>query len=80
MLCVVIGIFGAMWLIPFYVKIGTNLGATLGGMPGFPFCVDCTPGAGVCCWNFLMGYRCVKGALNFFGLDEISYVPLRRPL
>ena len=40
-LCVDIGIVGAMWFIYSCVTIGTSLGDTLGGIPGFIFCA-CT--------------------------------------
>ena len=39
MSCVVVEIFGDMWLISSCVTGFTTLGVALGGLPGFLFCV-----------------------------------------
>ena len=56
MLCVVVRIVGAMWLISSYVTRGTTIDATHRGMQGFTLSlVTCTHGIGVCCWRFIVG-------------------------
>ena len=67
MLCVSSGIVGAIWFISSCVTIGTSLGSTLGGIPGFVFCA-CTLGSGVWCCYCLLGYQCVTGDFTRYGL------------
>ena len=78
--CVVVGIVGAVWCISSCVTRGATLGVTLGGLPWFSFCVACTLGAGFCCWIFLVGYQSFVGTPACFGLDGNYFVPLRCPL
>ena len=50
---------------PFYFfSFGTSLGATLGGIPFFGVC---TLGDGVWCCFYLVGHRCVIGAITWSG-------------
>ena len=49
------------------VSIENSLGATLGGLPGF--CFVSTLGADVWCCGCIVGYRCVIGALTWYGLN-----------
>ena len=72
MLCVTIRIVGAIWFIYCCVTIGTSLGATLGGLPGFIFCV-CTLGFGVWCCYFILGYKYITSALTWSSLDYTSF-------
>ena len=79
MLCVAIGIVGAVWFISSCVTIGTSLGSTLGGLLGFLFCA-CTLGSGVWCCYCLLGYKFVTGAFTRYGLAATYCLYWRCPL
>ena len=79
MLCAAIGIVGGKLFISSCVTIGTYLVATLGCLTGFILCVYILV-YGVCCSCFLVGYRCINGAITCFVPDENSYIPLQHTL
>ena len=72
-------LLGLMWFISSCVTKGTSLGVTLGGLPGFLFCV-CTFGDGVWCCYCILGYLCVTGAFTWYDSDASSSLSWRCPL